>query len=58
MDDKWHIIVETRDFYKVLIDPPRDVDKKYDDLMLRVTGNMSHEDMLEIAGIICDKLNN
>ena len=54
-DEKWR----TRSIGNgsVVIEPPVHVDKEYDDLMLRVTGNMLEEDKLKISQLICDQLN-
>lgn len=52
---EWH--VEMGDDQSVFIVPPISVDREYDDLVLRVTGNMLTNQKLDIADKICETLN-
>ena len=54
--DKWRIYIPVGDS-RVIIEPPADVDDRFDDLWLEVTGNMLQKDKLEIGQLICDKMN-
>ncbi len=41
----------------VVIAPPTEIDKKHDDLLLRVTGNMLEADKIEMANEVVNALN-
>lgn len=53
-EECWRV-VELGD--RVLIEPPMNIDREYDDLLLNIGGNFLQEDGKKIAQIICDKLN-
>ena len=56
--NEWRVCVPNKDMEDVVIEPPVEIDREFDDLWLRVTGNMLKEDKIRIAQIVCDKLNN
>ena len=55
MSDKWTTYFASEE--KVYIEPPQHLDKKYDDLLLGITGNLTHEDRMEAAKELCETFN-
>ena len=54
MSRYWEVTVCKDD---VFIEPPQEIDEAYDDLLLRVTGNMMEDKKIEIATHIVNALN-
>lgn len=54
-EEKWRVTVCQNG--KVVIYPPDELDKEFDDLCLEIKGNMQEEDKVKIGNIVCDKLN-
>ena len=55
MSDKWATYFARAN--KVYIEPPQHLDKKYDDLLLGITGNLTHEDRMAAARELCELFN-
>jgi hypothetical protein len=55
MSDKWTTYFARAN--KVYIEPPQCLDKKYDDLLLSIIGNLTHEDRMKAAKELCDLFN-
>jgi len=58
VSDKWKVLpIVDSESLMVAIEPPKAIDKLYDDLWLEVTGNMTFEEKREVAQLVCDLLN-
>ena len=55
MSDKWTTYFARGG--KVYIEPPQHLDKKYDDLLLGITGNLTHEYRMKAAKELCELFN-
>jgi len=58
VSDEWKVLpIVDSESLMVAIEPPKAIDKLYDDLWLEVTGNMTFEEKREVAQLVCDLLN-